>query len=62
METHRHCIFCGEVVSTNWPPDPKKDWEAMKCHSPLNTMTPDTVGNRYHATLPVDNPAVGRKN
>jgi hypothetical protein len=62
MERDQHCVFCGEVVSTNWPPDPKKDWGAMICHSTRNTMTPDTFGNRYHATLPLDHPAIGHKN
>lgn len=46
MATHKHCIFCGEEVPVPRP----TNWN-LACDSPLNTMTPDTVGKRYHAVI-----------
>lgn len=43
MEQHKHCIFCGEVI-TNLPLE-------SECKSVLNTLPPDTTGKRYHAAL-----------
>ena len=40
---HKHCIFCGEVIS-EMP-------LTAECKSEYNTLTPDTSGKRYHASL-----------
>jgi len=44
--SHKHCIFCGEEVPvprpTNW---------SLECDSPLNNISPDTAGRRYHAVI-----------
>jgi len=58
---HKHCVFCGEAVNANWPPDPKQDFEAMICHSARNTLPADTFGRRYHAVLSDDHPSAFRR-
>ena len=44
--SHKHCIFCGEEIPVPRP----TSWSSV-CESPSNTMTPDTVGKRYHAFM-----------
>ena len=43
IDQHKHCIFCGEVIS-NLP-------LTSECKSEYNTITPDTSGKRYHGYL-----------
>ena len=40
---HKHCVFCGEVVSDQ----PL----TSECKSEYNTLRPDTSGRRYHLVL-----------
>jgi hypothetical protein len=61
MEQHKHCVFCGEAVSFNVPLNPKGDFDKMVCHSPNNTLTPDTCGRRYHGLLDSGHVAIGRR-
>jgi hypothetical protein len=49
---HNHCVFCGNTISGSGTSTP---W----CHSPANTLPPDTCGHRSHvflAAAPVGEP------
>lgn len=40
--SHKHCFFCGEEISNQAA-------DSAVCHSPLNFLAADTVGNKHHA-------------